>query len=342
MNGEEITALAGELGCESLTPLPRDASVRQYYRGSRKNGRPIILMCYPLTPESGAELRQFIRLARWLDKAGVKTPAIYSEDMIRNFAVLEDLGQTSFGKALKNGEDRAALYTQATDLLRHLRGASVPENLPPFEHSCIRYNVRQFVEYCVPMCKGQAAAPEMVNDYLEVWKKIENSLPPCPRGFIHGDYHLENLMWRNASDNNASIALIDFQDALEGPLPYDLVNLLEDARTDVPETLAQSLIARYCEGMSEEEEGVFRLWYRVLGTQFHSRVIGLFIKLAAEQDRDEYLIHLVRLQNYIEKGVQHPALAPLKDWLAKEGIDFSPVKDLNGAEIREKFSSFKK
>lgn len=336
MTAVNLTALARDIGCESLTPLPRDVSPRQYYRG-RQKGRSVVVMTYPLNPESGAELRQFIRLARWLAQKGIKTPAIYAEDMTNNRAVIEDLGDTSFGKALKKGADRTELYTLAADVLRHLRGAGIPENLEPFEHSRIRRNVRQLPDYYVAFTRGQTTPEPLTKDFLEIWNQIEKGLPPCPRGFLHGDYHLENLMLLEKGEGLARCALIDFQDALEGPIPYDLVNLLEDARMDVPDDLSQTLIARYCEGMSAQEEEVFRVWYRVLGTQFHCRVIGLFVKLAAEQSRDEYLIHISRLQNYIKMGVEHPALAPLKGWLAKEGVDFAPIKDLNGAEIREKF-----
>lgn len=336
MTADDLTALARDVGCESLVPLPRDVSPRQYYRGTQK-GRSVVVMTYPLTVESGAELRQFIRLARWFAQKGIKTPAVYAEDMMKNRAVLEDLGDTSFGRALRQGADRTELYTLAADALRHLRGAGVPDNLPPFEHGRIRRNVRQMADYYIAFTRGQASPEALAKGFLEVWNKIEKSLPPCPRGFLHGDYHLENLMLLQKGEGTARCAIIDFQDALEGPIPYDLVNLLEDARMDVPDDLAQTLIARYCQGMAAKEEELFRLWYRVLGTQFHCRVIGLFIKLAAEQDRDEYLIHINRLQNYIKKGIEHPALAPLKGWLAKEGVDFAPIKDLNGPEIRGKF-----
>ena len=91
MMDEDVSALAGELGCESFVPLPRDVSPRRYYRGfQKKKNRSVILMRYSLSSESSAELRQFIHISKWLAQKGIKTPAVYHGDLERNFALLED------------------------------------------------------------------------------------------------------------------------------------------------------------------------------------------------------------------------------------------------------------
>ncbi|MCB9976108.1 MAG: phosphotransferase [Rhodospirillales bacterium] len=336
MSPETLT-LAAEIGCESLTPLPRDVSPREYSRAIRK-GEEFILMRYPVADEKNrAELKQFLNIAAWLMENGIRAPLVFEKDMERCHAFLEDLGDTSFGRALREGQDRVELYTLATDVLRRLKECQAPSYLPPFRDSRIRANIRQLVDYYAPFIRGQRLPETSIHRYLSVWTAIEQSLPPCPQGFLHADYHLENLMLQETGEGIERCALIDFQDALRGPVPYDLVNLLEDARMDVPEDLQLQLIDRYCEGMNAKERQAFDLWYRVLGTQFHSRVIGLFIKLAAEQNRDEYLIHISRLQQYLEKHLQHPVLEPLQDWFNKEGVDLSPVKELNGDAIRDIF-----
>ena len=334
-------SLASEIGCESLESLPRDVSPREYYRGKRGD-LDFILMRYPeITDETKAELRQFIRIDHWLVEQGIKAPELYEEHVDKGYALMEDLGGTSFGKALKAGHDRTDLYTLATDALKHLRTCDAPDYLPAFSESRIRANIRQLVDYYIPITRSQLNEKGLAQEYLDIWTQIEHSLPPCPQGFLHADYHLENLMLMEKQDGIKKCALIDFQDALNGPIPYDLVNLLEDARMDVPTDLSETLMSRYCEGMTMAEEEAFRLWYRVLGTQFHCRVIGLFIKLSAEQNRDDYLIHIERLQKYLKKHIKHPVLEPLKRWFDKEGLDFAPVKDLNGESIRTVFRNIK-
>ncbi len=317
-----------ELG--KLEPLARDVSPRQYFRGV-KEGRSFILMTYPdVTPEHRAELLEFIRIGEWLSNNGIKTPKLYDLDKENCKAIFEDLGKISFGKYLQeNPSSRKELYILATDILKKLSTIGAPDNLPLYKDSKIHENRRQLIDYYATFLGKNAD----MQGYIDVWQKIESTLPPCKQGFVHGDYHLENLMYVDGI-----CALIDYQDALYGPLPYDLVNLLEDARIDVPKDLRAAMIDRYCKDMSASDKDIFLKWYRVLGTQFHCRVLGLFIKLAAEQGRDSYLIHIPRLQNYINYALQDPILSPLKAYFEKEKLDFTPIKDLNGQRIREIFN----
>jgi len=334
--------LAAELGCDSLRALPRDVSPREYFRG-QKNGRDCIVMLYPVSDaKNRAELEMFLKIGSWLGAQGIKSPQVYSANIEKAYAILEDLGSVSFGRGVKEGVDgfnQDHLYTIACDVLKTLARAVPPENLPLYKDSRIHENRRQIVDYYLPLVRGRMSEPETLRDYLQAWEEVQNALPSCPQGFVHGDFHLENLMLRSQEDGLKKCALIDFQDALYGPLPYDLVNLLEDARNDVPPSLRSAMIARYCEGMSDAEKENFLNWYRVLGTQFHCRVLGLFIKLSAEQGRDQYLIHINRLQNYIRDNLSHSVLVPIQKWFTRYKIDLSPIKGLNGAGIREVFEN---
>ncbi len=329
-------SLAREIGVDTLTALPRDVSARQYYRGE-KDGRNLIVMLYPeVSPENHAEMMGFIRISQWLSAQGIKTPDLYDVNEDQCFAVFEDLGATSFGKCFHQGLlDKGALYGLGTDVLKRIKDAGAPDlDLPEYRDSRIHENRRQLLDYYAAFVKGERIEEHKVDEFLSVWDEIEQALPPCPVGFVHGDYHLENLMFRDQEAGIAQCALIDFQDALHGPIAYDLVNLLEDARIDVPEDIRSAMIDRYCDGMTINDKRIFMNWYRVLSAQFHGRVLGLFIKLAAEQGRDSYLIHIPRLQNYMLRSLDDPILAPLKSWFAKEGLDFQPINDLDGDHIR--------
>lgn len=342
---DKCRLLSDEVGCVSLEALPRDVSPREYYRGTLNNGKSVILMSYPdYDDEARLELKQFIRIDKWLSSIGVKVPEIISEQEDKGRLLLEDLGRISFGSAIswnKSDNDfKRDLYKLATDVLIQIRGNAPPDNfLPLYKNSKIRDNLRQIADYYIPFKRGSKMAGGCIQEYLAVWRGIESSLPPCPQGFLHADYHLENMMLIEGGSGISRCGLIDFQDALLGPLPYDLVNLLEDARVDVPSDISREMKKYYCRGMSRDEEEVFMLWYQVLSLQFHCRVIGLFIKLSLEQGRDEYLIHINRLQNYIKKEIENPLLSPIKDWFDKEGVDFMPIKNLNGVLVRKAFQN---
>ena len=132
-------------------------------------------------------------------------------------------------------------------------------------------------------------------------------------------------MWRPESEEG--YGLIDFQDAFWGPLPYDLLNLLEDARQSVALEMKTEMKNRYCAGMGTLERSIFEDWYTVLSAHFHCRVIGLFVKLYQERGMDQYLEHIPRLQAYITDNLDNPVLAPLKEFIESHNIrlDTSPV-----------------
>lgn len=338
----DLDAIAIELGCEEITPLARDVSPREYFLAVKSGVNYVLVFYHEANEASRKELQSFKNIDEWLLLQGLKAPTIHHINMQHCYALLEDLGRVSFGRALHEGVDgfyQDRLYMLGCDVLKTLKTANPPNNLPHYSESRIHGNRRQIIDYYFPLKLGKLGNEEIVAQYYDVWNEIERSIQLCPQGFVHGDFHLENLMVCAGEEGVKQCAIIDFQDALLGPLPYDLVNLLEDARIDVPQSLKQSMLMRYCEGMSDEERDIFQKWYRILGTQFHGRVLGLFIKLAAEQRRDKYLIHINRLQDYIQKGLEDPLLAPLKAWFDKQGVDFFPIKDLNGDGIRTVFQN---
>lgn len=298
-------------GWDVLTPIAQDASARRYTR-MQKNGRTAILM------EAGTEkdsLPAFISISEWLNSAGLKAPQIYEGDAASGLLLLEDFGDISFKTALKHGQDASMLYGLAADVLKHLQTQKKLPALPFYSESNVHKGHRRVIDWYVPALLRQKNPDGMVESYLGAWREIESALPPCPQGFVHGDYHLENLMWIGVEKGIKRCGILDFQGAMLGPAPYDLANLLEDARTDVPAALREKILGQY------DEE--FCLWYRVLATQFHCRVIGQFIKMALVQGKPGYLAHLPRLAAYINEGLESPVLEPLKNWFAAEVIVFT-------------------
>ena len=332
MNVQDLMA---EIGADSLEPMAGDVSSRQYFRGKR-GGKAIIVMMYPdASSVHLAELRRFISIGNMLAENGLRVPECFAVYEDKGCAVFEDLGQTPFSACLEDRpDDWARFYSMATDVLRGLAEINTPDDLPPFTQSPMHKKRDFAIKYTYPIFHGTSVSDDALAEFNAVWDEIEGGLAPCPHGFVHGDFHLENLMY--TADEQC--ALIDFQDASIGPLPYDLVNLLEDARKTVPDDIKAQMIDHYCAGMSGADKGVFLQWYSVLAAQFHGRVIGLFIMLAAEQGRDAYLVHLPRLVNYMQVNLKQPVLAPLEAFFIRQGLDFGALNDLDGEEIRKIYS----
>ena len=336
---EQRTAFLNKAGWADveLMPVGEDCAFRRYFR-LRRGGESVILM--EAVPDAssfatpGHALRDFVRISAYLRKAGLHTPEIYEADEITGYLLLEDFGDVSFQKALDTGENPVQLYTLATDILRKLQQEAGDIVLPDYYQSHVHAGRRRIVDWYVPVWRKVKNPDGLVQDYLAVWDCIERTLPPCPQGFLHIDYHVENLMWRPQRERLAQCGVLDFQGAMYGPLPYDLANLLEDARRDVKPGLRTAMIARYTTGMNGDDCAVFKSWYRVMATQFHCRVAGQFIRLAVHDGKARYLQHLPRVIAYLRQGLEDPLLLPLRQWFTDQGVDFLSVPQIDIVHVK--------
>ncbi len=329
-------SLIQELGIKNLEKMPRDASPRHYYRGTWNDKKSIVMVYPENTQETQRELDDFIKIGDWLAKQGVRIPQFYTRSKHKCCAIFEDLGTQTFRRTMTQAPEKTQdYYRLATKTLIKIKDAKNPDFLNNFKQTKVYARRRQFAEYYIAYNRREKTSPVLTQSYMDVLEKIEQGLAPIAQIFTHADYHLENLIYTK----DGQCALIDYQDAFLCPQPYDLMNLLMDARNDVPQNIQKEMIDLYCEEMDEQKKQNFMNWYTVLAAQFHGRVLGLFIRLAAEQNRDSYLIHIPRLQNYMQAHLNHPIMQPLKSWFEKEGVDFTPLNDLDGNHIREVFQN---
>lgn len=324
-----------------MEPVGEDSAFRRYFRLRKVDGKTAILMeampdGHPnATP--GHSLMDFVRLSGYLRSVGLAAPEVYELDNQEGYLLIEDLGDLSFKRAWAEGvAQRDDLYALATDVLSWLRQNSKPGAiaLPDYYASHVHTGRRRVIDWYLPAVRGQKNPDGLAESYLAVWDSIEKSLPPVPRGFLHIDYHFENLMWMPQRTGLGRCGVLDFQGAMVGPVPYDLANLLEDARMDVPVDLRERMLDRYTQAMTPDESQTFRDWYRVLATQFHCRVIGQFIRLSVRDDKQRYLPMIPRVAGYIEEGLKDPVLKPLADWFVQNGIDFKTTAGFQPDQIR--------
>lgn len=293
--------------------LPQDGTARTYTR-VHKDNKTALLMQVPATE---ATLPDFIRIGAYLNQNNIKTPQIYEADEARGYAIIEDFGSTPMRIALEQGGDKQALYDQALALLTQIQALDNIPPLPEYTGTNVHKGRQRVIGWYVPASLQLHNKSTEINRYLAVWHDIEKTLPYPKTGFVHGDYHVDNLMVLN----DGSLGVIDFQDAMYGPLQYDLGNLLEDMRIDVPADIrAQALSC-----LTADE----RAWMRVLTTQFHCRLTGLILWWALRDNKPHYLRFLPRVEGYIKAALQDPLLLPLKHYFDDLNIDFTLSDDLD-------------
>lgn len=303
-------------------PMGADMGLRRYLR-LEKGGKRALFMDMSRAGILETGLREYVQVAEYLSALKVNVPEIYAYDLPSGYAVIEETGTSSFGYQKNQGHDPFEIYQRATDVLIQIKNGARDNRIPlvGYKKTLIRERLRQFVDYYVPAVTNITPTPILVEEFEGVLNDIALSLPPCPMGFCHADYHLENLMW--CPEKAGGYGLIDFQDAFWGFKGYDLLNLLEDARQSVPAEIKAAMKARYMEGMSAEEKQIFEDWYALMSMHFHCRVIGLFIKFARENGGVQFLYHIPRLQGYITENLKNPILLPLKEWLESHNVLFT-------------------
>lgn len=303
----------------TLAHIGADWASRRYFRVSAGDKNFVLLESVPdhlPTATMGHKVSAFIRINRLLHDKAIRVPEIFAADEREGYVLLEDMGDTTVNAALDAGADAMALYGAATDVLIGMRDHIGPDDLhgfPLYKDSYIHKGKQRIVDWYIPATRREKNGDDLLAGYLKAWDEVCAKIPPPPTGFIHGDFHPGNLMLLE----DGTCGVLDFQDAMAGPAPYDLANLLENIRRDVPLPVFNAMLSRY--GGGEE----FRTWFRVMAAQFHCRIIGQVIRLSVLSGKNELLAYMPRIQNYLREGLKDPALKPLADWMVAERVDLT-------------------
>ncbi len=313
--------------CTLGKPAGQDVSSRRYFWVGRNNRTEILMEAIPDKIGDnwpGHKMSDFVRIGEFLRANTLHTPEIYEVDYEGGYMLLEDFGDISFKRAAEEGtQSREDLYALATDTLIKICDLNDLPALPNYYKGRIHASHKDIIKGAIPHYSSHTNLDALEAEYLKIWREIEKTYPPCPQSFMHIDYHGENLMWLPAEEGTNRCGIIDYQEAMIGPCAYDLVNLLEDARIDVPMDIRTKMIDRYCATMTAEEREIFTAWYRILGTQFHCRVLGLFIRLVHSEGKEKYRPFIPVLEKHLREGLQNPILAPLKRFFDALALDFS-------------------
>jgi aminoglycoside/choline kinase family phosphotransferase len=295
--------------------LAADASFRRYDRISDGDRRAVLMDA----PPPKEDVRPFLMLARHLVGLGYSAPRVLAEDSSVGFLLLEDLGDATFTRLLDSGEDENALYLMATDLLidlhRRPMDQAVPVGCPDYDDARLLDEASLLTEWYLPQILGAPVSAAASTDYLDLWKIALGGARAVPESLVLRDYHVDNLMRVDGREGTAACGLLDFQDAVRGPVTYDLVSLIEDARRDVSPAVADSVMEHYLAAFPALDRDDFARSLAVLGAQRHAKVIGIFTRLCVRDGKADYLRHIPRVWRLLETACSHPSLASIRSWL---------------------------
>src|SRR6185312_8491375 len=238
----------------------------------RLDGQTAVLMDAP-PPHN--DVRPFLAIDSVLRNYGLSAPEVLSADEEAGLVLLEDLGDDTYGRMLAQGGDEGQLYRLAVDTLIHLHRNFRPERtgIGVFDEARALREVELLLDWYWPSLTGKPADAALRNSYRAAWRSVLPARDAAPR----------------------TLAVLDFQDAVLGPVSFDLVSLLEDARRDVPVALGEELIEHYLDAFPELDEGAFRISYAVIGAQRSTRIIGTFSRLKLRDSKPGYLAHIPRV-----------------------------------------------
>ena len=274
-----------------------DASARRYWRIETDGASRIVMDAPPESFQFETYLAQHARLS----DAGLPVPQLFAHDARLGFALLEDLGNTTLTQLL-TPDAAKGWYLQAIDLLVRLQVAVSAQALPAYDAAFLQREL----EICREWYFGYQLSVTLNAEMQEVWSRscaliVARNLQQ-PTGFVHRDYHSRNLMVKDDR-----LRLIDYQDAVHGPLSYDLVSLLRDAYIDWDESFVIDLAIRYWEqaraaGLPLTAD--FSEFYRDFewqGLQRHLKVLGIFARLKFRDGKTQYQADIPRVLDYVRK-----------------------------------------
>jgi len=293
---------------DSLRPASADASFRRYFRLDA-DGATLVAMDAPPDRE---DCKPFVHVCALLRAAGLHAPHILAHDLAQGFLLLSDLGTTTYLAAL-NADTADTLFADAVDALIKWQAASRSDALPPYDEALLRRELDLFPDWYVARHRQRTLSPSQHQVLHEAFRAIIDTCLVQPRVYVHRDYMPRNLM---VSDPNPGV--LDFQDAVYGPITYDVVSLFRDAFVSWEEERVLDWTIRYWEKARHAGLPVgsdFADFWRAfewMGLQRHLKVLGIFARINYRDGKPNYLADTPRFVQYVH-GVTHRyvVLAPL-------------------------------
>ena len=299
------------LDTRTLRLASSDASFRRYFRIDSPHGSYIIMDA----PPDKEKVEPFIHIAGIFGQSGAAVPKVLAKDTQNGFLLLSDLGVATYLNEL-NEESAYRLYLDAIDALIRIQSISQPDVLPEYDRATLLRELNLFPEWYIGKHLNYQMSEKQSAELDKVFNLILANNLSQPQVYVHRDYHSRNLMCLGADNNNPGI--LDFQDALFGPITYDLVSLLKDAYIEWDEEQVLDWVIRYWErakriGLPVNPDiDLFYRDFEFMGIQRHLKVLGIFARLYHRDGKEAYLNDIPLVLKYASKTAhRYNELAPL-------------------------------
>ena len=316
----------------SLRVASADASFRRYLRVDTQAGATLIVMDAPPDKEN---CEPFVKVAKLMQLAGLKAPEVLAWHEAQGFMLLTDLGDQTMMSAIdvKNPQANHALYMQAVDALIAWQLSSKAGVLPPYDQALLNRELSLFPDWYLAQHRQIDIQGKMRNTLDSTFKMLVTRNLASPSVFVHRDFMPRNLMMPTGSD--AALGVLDFQDAVYGPVTYDVASLMRDAFLTWEEDFVLDVTIRYWEkarkaGLLDFEDwhqdfGVFYSAVEWMGLQRHLKVAGIFARLTLRDGKEKYLADAPRFIAYIRSTAARyielrPLLRLIEEVEGKDGV----------------------
>jgi N-acetylmuramate 1-kinase len=331
--------------------LTGDASMRAYESVLTQAGETLILMDWPKRPEGppvldgkpypkvahiAEDAYPFVAISDYLRGIGLAAPEVLDVDYDQGILLIENLGHESVLD--EDGKPIEERYRESVVCLAFLHGHEMRQDLPvagdqihhipDFDPTAMKMEARLLLDWYLPWKRGTQATDEERQAYLSIWDGLIAELNGAEKNLLLRDFHSPNIIWRPQESGVRRVGLIDFQDAMIGPTAYDLASIVQDARVDIPKPLADQIMVDYLtlrRSLSTppgafDEQSFLKAW-AIMAAQRNCKLAGLWVRLKQRDGKPQYVRHMPRTLRYLSTALAHDALAPLRDWCRRAGIE---------------------
>jgi N-acetylmuramate 1-kinase len=323
--------LSRDLGMrpDRVEPASADASFRRYFRVFHQDATSIVMDA----PPGKEDVRPYLKVTRLLEKLGAHVPRVHHADIDRGLLLMEDLGGTHYLSRFNSGEDPERLYGNALTVLAEIqvRGRDAAAELAPYDREALARELALMPEWFIGRHLGLTLSDSESQTITRAFEFLIQAALAQPTVFVHRDFHSRNLMV--IEDRNPGI--IDFQDALRGPVGYDLVSLLKDCYISWPRERVEKWVAGFrallrSKGdagawLSGADDKEFLRWFDLIGVQRHIKVLGIFARLWYRDGKAGYLRDLPLTLEYVRDTCKrYSELAELSQFLEERVVREMP------------------
>jgi len=312
-----------DVSYKNIQVASSDASFRRYYRVWLGDVSYIVMD----SPPSKEDNYRFVKYSKLFHQIGLNCPEIYETNFTKGFFVLEDLGSQHFlDRILHNKHEQINLYNDALSALLKLQinGSKIAKEFSSYEHSLLSEEMNLFVDWFCVKELNYWFSKKQLSQWQDCAQILTTNALNQPQVLVHRDYHSRNLI--HSQFNNPGI--LDYQDAVIGPITYDLVSLLRDCYISVPENLISELLSNFYakidrsirKDMSKES---FIRFFDLMGIQRHLKAVGIFSRLMHRDGKNNYLKDIPRTLNYIYRvSIKYPELSFVTQFMVDQCLNY--------------------